>query len=132
MKTKKESVSPVLRYALPVLYGTAVGLLVCLAVLLVMAIVLTVQDMPVAAASYLSVVALGLGALGSGFVGAKKAGAKGLLWGSVCGLLLFVIFILIGFSFFQDVQGTSLWFRLAIAVLCGAIGGVLGINTRKR
>lgn len=85
-----------------------------------------------AAAAYLSVVALGIGALSGGFVGAKKAGGKGLLWGSVCGALLFLILILIGFSFFAEVRGTALWFRLVMAVLCGAIGGVLGINTRRQ
>lgn len=132
MKTRNESGTGFSHYGIAILWGVAIGLAVCLAVLLIMALVLTIGDLSLSAASYLSAAALGIGALFGGCVTAKKAGGKGLLWGAACGALLFAILALVGFAFFQKVSGTSLWFRLAVAVLCGAIGGVLGINTRRR
>lgn len=134
MKTRKSrrEVGAAERYWLPLLAGTVAGFAVCLVVLLVMALVLTWQDMPLAAAGYMAVAALGAGALVGGVVAARKAGGHGLVWGAACGAILFLIPLLIGWLFFPDVSGVSVWFRLAVAVLCAAVGGVLGVNAGQR
>ena len=71
----------------------------------------------------------GLGALISGFCAAKGAGSRGIITGWIAGLLYMVVIWMIsvlsgsGFSF-----GMHTLTLLGLSVVCGGIGGVLGVN----
>lgn len=130
MTTRKECESPVKRILRAVRYGWFVGMIAGTALLLIGALVLTLADLPLHTAAGVAVAILGLAALSDGFVTARCVGEKGLLWGAAGGVLLLAAALLIGACLCRDVPLTSLWFRLIVAVLCGAIGGVLGVNAR--
>lgn len=99
--------------------------------LLLMAAVIAAVDVPKAAITPLAVVASAVGAFVGGIVAAKIAKEKGLLFGAACGLILFVLVLVAGFAVLKEVRGSFAVAKLFILIGCGAIGGILGVNSRK-
>ena len=62
----------------------------------------------------------------------RLAREKGLLIGALTGLLLFVILAIAGFIFVRDAHGSSAILKAAIFLACGAVGGIVGVNLRRR
>ena len=127
MKSRSEDTAMVKKILRPVLVGACMGAVVCLLLLLLMAAV----DVPKAAITPLAVVASAVGAFVGGIVAAKIAKEKGLLFGAACGLILFVLVLVAGFAVLKEVRGSFAVAKLFILIGCGAIGGILGVNSRK-
>lgn len=132
MRARNEDTAMVKKFVRPILVGVCVGALSCLVILLVMAAIMAAVDVPKVAVTPLAIAAGAFGACISGFVGARIAKEKGLLFGAACGLLLFAIVLLAGFAVLKDIRGANILIKLAVMVICGAIGGIIGVNTRKR
>ena len=124
MKSRSEDTAMVKKILRPVLVGACMGAVVCLLLLLLMAAVIAAVDVPKAAITPLAVVASAVGAFVGGIVAAKIAKEKGLLFGAACGLILFVLVL-------KEVRGSFAVAKLFILIGCGAIGGILGVNSRK-
>ena len=116
MKSRSEDTAMVKKILRPVLVGACMGAVVCLLLLLLMAAVIAAVDVPKAAITPLAVVASAVGA----FVG-----------GIACGLILFVLVLVAGFAVLKEVRGSFAVAKLFILIGCGAIGGILGVNSRK-
>ena len=129
MKSRSEDTAMVKKILRPVLVGACMGAVVCL--LLLMAAVIAAVDVPKAAITPLAVVASAVGAFVGGIVAAKIAKEKGLLFGAACGLILFVLVLVAGFAVLKEVRGSFAVAKLFILIGCGAIGGILGVNSRK-
>jgi len=72
-----------------------------------------------------------LALLSGSFVSGKRAGRKGWYFGGILGLLYGIIVLAIGFlSFDRGLDLQTLAF-IAAAFLIGAVGGIMGVNTRK-
>ena len=69
------------------------------------------------------------GCLLAGFLCAKLHGRSGLLTGAACGVMVFGIIFLTGCLTMGGALGPSVWLKGLIFLFCGAIGGVLGVNT---
>ena len=73
-----------------------------------------------------------LGAMLCGFLTGRKAERGGLVAGAVCGIvytfLLWLAGSLVSGSFSIGIKALTMQI---IGVLCGAFGGIIGINTRK-
>lgn len=68
-----------------------------------------------------------------GFREAKRLGTCGLLSGAVCGLVYVIILFLIGCIAKGEIDlGAAGAMTAGICVLCGAIGGIIGVNSRRR
>ena len=132
MKARNEDTAMVKRFMRPILVGAVVGAICCLVMLLIMAAVMAAVDVPKVAVTPLAIVVGAVGAFISGLVGARIAEEKGWLFGASCGLLLYIMVLIAGFALLKDVRGASLAAKLATMVICGAIGGIIGVNTRKR
>ena len=131
MKSRSEDTAMVKKILRPVLVGACMGAVVCLLLLLLMAAVIAAVDVPKAAITPLAVVASAVGAFVGGIVAAKIAKEKGLLFGAACGLILFVLVLVAGFAVLEEVRGSFAVAKLFILIGCGAIGGILGVNSRK-
>lgn len=119
------------RWLRPLLVGTAVGTLGCMALLMLMALVIQKVDVPRSAVLPLAIAAAAVGAFLAGLVAAAMAKQKGLLLGIACGLTLFLLILLAGFARYAGVDGGNAAVKLAVLLLAGGIGGVLGVNMRK-
>ena len=113
-----------------VLACSLVGAAVTALLLLGFSAVLTVRDIPHSAAEPMALAAAVLGCMAAGFLCARLSGRGGLLHGLLCGLVVFVIVCGAGMAALGGSPGWLLGIKLVIFLLSGAIGGVLGINTR--
>ena len=132
VKTHKEDSAMVRKILRPLIVGAAAGALCCVLVLVVMAAIMAARDIPKVAITPMAVVAAAFGAFIGGVVAAKISKEKGLLYGAGCGLLLFLLVLIAGFAILQDVRGTLLFVKLAVLVGCGAVGGIVGVNIKRR
>ena len=120
------------RMAKPVLIGVAAGAVGCLVLLLVFAAILAAQDIPQAAVTPMAVAAAAIGAFVGGFVAARIAKTRGILFGALCGLILYLLVMASGFAVLRDIRGTYAVVKLALMVVSAAVGGILGVNFRRR
>ena len=133
MKSHKEDSSAMVkRFLRPVIIGAVVGALCCTLLLAVMAAIVASQDIPKAAITPMAIVAAAAGAFFGGFAAARIAKEKGLLIGGACGLLLFILVALAGFAFLKAIRGAYILVKLAVMLVLSALGGVIGVNLRKR
>ena len=132
MKSRSEDTAMVKRFVRPILIGACVGAVCCLLVLLLLAAVLAATDVPKAAITPLAVVAAAVGAFIGGIVAARMAREKGLLLGAACGLVLFLLVLIAGFAVLKDIRGSYAVIKLLVLIACGSVGGILGVNARKR
>jgi putative membrane protein (TIGR04086 family) len=73
----------------------------------------------------------GVSALFGSFVAGRRSGHKGWYFGGLLGVIYSVIVLLVGFlSFDRGVDMSTLYFA-AGAFVVGAIGGIMGVNTRR-
>ena len=129
---KEDSSAMVKRFLRPVIIGAVVGALCCTLLLAVMAAIVASQDIPKAAITPMAIVAAAAGAFFGGFAAARIAKEKGLLIGGACGLLLFILVALAGFAFLKEIRGAYILVKLAVMLVLSALGGVIGVNLRKR
>lgn len=116
----------------PLLFGVAVGIVVCTLLLMLMAAVIQRVDVPAGAALPLAVGAAAAGAFLAGLTAALVAGQRGLLMGAVSGLLLYLPMLVAGLARYSSVDGAASLLKLAVLAVAGAVGGVLGVNRRRR
>ncbi|MBP3435236.1 MAG: TIGR04086 family membrane protein [Clostridia bacterium] len=132
MNTRKENLSVAARIVRPIAFGGGAGILVCLVLLLAAATVMASCQVPQAAVTPVAVAILAVAAFLGGFTAARIARERGLLYGAGCGLLLFLVTAIAGLGTEQVVQGTLLFLKLAVASGCGAVGGIVGVNMKRR
>lgn len=117
-------------WLLPLLPGVGVGIVGSTLLLLLMAVLITQVDVPQGMLAPLAVSAAGVGAFAGGLTTALCAGRRGLVMGALCGGVLYVILLLAGLLSTGDINPGYAILKLAVLTLCGAIGGILGVNRR--
>ncbi len=67
-----------------------------------------------------------------GLLSGRHFAGKGLVFGALCGTLYSVTLCIAGILF-SDVPsfGTPMLTALGIGIICGAVGGIVGINTKQ-
>lgn len=73
-----------------------------------------------------------LGALTAGFVTAKVSHKRGLAYGAVSGLLLFILYLVAGLIASKEPVSVTAVMRMIVMILSGAIGGLLGVNKKSK
>lgn len=121
-----------MKYIKPVLAGTAAGAFACAFVLTLLSLLLSLQNIPQIIITPMSLAALAVGAFTGGFVAARAAHEKGLALGLACGALLFAAVCMLGQGIKGNEMGVMALVKLGIALVCGALGGVLSVNHKKR
>lgn len=131
MKTRKED-TVLLKTLRPIIMGTAVGVLCCLIVLLIFALLMASFDIPQAAVMPMAVFAAVIGAFFGGLICARVSGSHGLAYGAACGALMYLLNVIAGFSLSSDIQGWYALIKLVAILLSSSLGGVYGVNMRRR
>ena len=131
MKNRKETTffSIVLR---PLLFGLGASVLLCVLLLSGAAVLLTVGLLPASVATPLALGILTVCAIVGGLVTARLSKAHGLVYGAGCGLLLFLLTALVAIVILQDFEGDLLLVKSLLTVIGGAVGGVLGVNAKRK
>ena len=131
MKPHDKSVSLWQSLWRPLVLGLCVGVVCCTLWLLLAAMLVNAIDVPQEVIAPLAVCAAGLGAFAAGLTAGLVTGCRGLLWGAVCGALLYLILLCAGLIRSGGVDGGYALVKLAALTICGAAGGLLAVN-RKR
>ena len=116
----------------PLGLGLCVGVVCCTLLLLLAAVLLNTADIPHGAAVPLAVSAAGLGAFAAGLTASLLTGRRGLLTGALCGTLLYLLLLLVGLARTGGADGGYALIKWAVLTVCGAVGGLIGVNRKKR
>lgn len=131
MSTRKE-VSVATTILRPLGVGLGIGVIVCAVILLIAAAIMTTGILPASAVTPVALAAAAIGAFVGGFVAARLSRERGLLYGAGVGLLLFLLITIVGIVASQEFRGTMMLIKAALTIGFGALGGVLGVNVKKR
>ncbi len=131
MSTRKV-VSPAAKILRPLGIGVGVGILICAVILLIAAAVMTTGILPMGAVTPVSLAAAAIGAFFGGFVAARLSRERGLLYGAGVGLVLFLLVSCLGIAVLQELRGMMMLLKAALMIGVGALGGILGVNVKKR
>jgi putative membrane protein (TIGR04086 family) len=113
----------------------AVGIsyIISIALLFVAALIATYQSMSNVGICVLANVVTAIGTIISGFIAGRHFDSKGLLYGAGCGAVYTIILCIFGNIISGNINlGASFLTAFLIGVLCGAVGGIAGINTKKK
>ncbi len=129
---KDASVKIMPKKAKGVLWGTIVGIVLSVLLTAVMSFAFVkMETVPSSAAVPCAMAALGIGAFMGGYVSARITKSTGMLVGAGCGFFVFVVLLGLCCAVGSEI-GIDTIFRLLLSVLSGALGGVLGVNKKKR
>lgn len=106
------------------------GFLITMLVLLFFSFVLTKIDAPDKVIKLLSTVALGVGTYFGGYICSKRKHNKGIYRGALCGFIMFCMIVIIGAIFANTVLSFSVTSKFVLTLVCGAIGGIVGANSK--
>lgn len=112
------------------IFSSIMGFLIIFVCILFFAFIITKIDATDKVISMMSGVALCVGAYVGGFVSAKKRRKNGLFMGVLCGLFMFLIILIVGSFFLKTVFGLSPTLKFIMTLICGGIGGIVGVNSK--
>ncbi len=113
------------------LISAVMGIGMIIICLMGFAFILSRINAPAVMVSVLATVALGVGGYFGGYFCARKRRRNGMLMGVMCGVLIFMTVLIFGAVFAKAALGISSAGKLMITMLCGAVGGIVGVNTKK-
>ena len=132
MKPQSANAPLVRRWLRPLLVGLCVGVVVGTLLLLGAALLLKEADLPVGVIPPLAIAAAGVGAFFAGLSTTLLVKERGLMLGALCGTLLYLLLLLAGFARGGGIQGGYALIKWAVLTVCGAIGGLIGVNRKRR
>ncbi len=112
--------------------GTMAGVVMTSIVLLLSALVMSRVDLPQSAVPLLSTGALMIGSFVAGYVSAWLIRSNGLVWGLLCGFLIFFVCMFCELFLMQGEVGELALYKMAICAVASMIGGVLGVNKKRK
>ncbi len=93
--------------------------------------VVKMQRVPYGAIPPMVIAAESIGAFFGGYLCGRLRRRYGMALGAACGLVIFCVMLLTGTASGGTMNGVT-FLRLGLMLLGGALGGVLGVNQRKR
>lgn len=109
-----------------------VGIAVIALMLLLFSLLMTKIDVPEGVVSLMSAVALCVGAYAGGYYASRSRRENGLFLGILCGTLIYFTVFIMGIIFSKVNLSAAVFTKLIIVAICGAIGGVIGVNSKKK
>lgn len=116
-----------------IIFGTFFGTVFCALMLVAFSLMfLKVQNIPIDIIPYIVIAIAGLGAFVGAYFTARMSGEKGMLYGILSGALLFVVLFISGMVAVREPVTTITLVKSTLMLLTGAIGGIIGVNKRRR
>ena len=132
MKRRSEKKRLMIRYIKGLVFGMIAGTAATvLFVIAFAAVIVKTGSVPHGILSPLTAAAAGLGALFGGYLCGRTGKRLGMAMGALCGLLIFSALLLIGTAFGGTIGAATL-LRLLLIITGGALGGIAGVNRRRK
>ncbi|MCM1054820.1 MAG: TIGR04086 family membrane protein [Bacteroides sp.] len=111
----------------PFAVSAAVGAVSVLIAAAVCSAAVYAMQLPVEICGALGVLSLGFGCLAAGYTLGRKKQRHGIKQGVLCGSALFLLCVSAS-VIFGSVTAAGFFARLAVCIVFGAVGGVIGVN----
>lgn len=108
------------------------GVAVTVLCLLAFSFVMTRFDTSDGIVSAMSSVALCVGSYFASFLVARRHRKNGLVTGILCGVIVFAVTFLVGVIFMKVSLSMGIFPKAVMLLVCGAIGGIIGVNSKAR
>lgn len=120
-------------YIRGLLLGAIISCLVITVLLIITSFVLTqTGNVPTDILNIIIYVLDGIGVFCGSYIALRIIKAGGLAWGIISGFVLFLIIFIAGLISSTETLSASTFFKLLISVICGALGGIIGVNKKKK
>lgn len=131
LNTNQGTVNPI-SAILFMLKAVAVSYIISFVLLFAAALFATFQSVSDTIVFILANLVTALGTAIAGFSAGRHFDSKGIFFGAGCGIIYTLILCLAGNLIAAGTNhGSSFFVALAIGIICGAVGGIAGINTKK-
>lgn len=128
IETASRALSPSKAY----IAALVISFVLCWILLVLGAVLITYAGLPKELAWLVTLISVGISSFVGGFLCSKRIGSKGLIFGTLFGALLFLVIYIVGVACFD---AETVWqnaaTRLIVMLVCGAFGGVLGVNRKQ-
>lgn len=129
----ESSENKLMRALRAIVIGASAGaILLCLLFMLLSGILVAAKTLPQNLLSPLVLFACGLSSFFAGYVCIRIARMRGMLYGILSGLLLFAVVFAVGIIAINEPISFEALVKGLLMSLCGAIGGIIGVNKRKK
>lgn len=118
-------------YIKPILTGSLISLISIGVLTFIVSLAMTKVDLPFGFISPIAIFILGFSTLLGSFISSKGFGKKGFFLGLSISIAIFIILLLVNLSFEPDGFGTIAAVKGAVTLICGILGGVMGVNSKK-
>ncbi len=125
-KMKSELIKRINTY----IFSTVIGAGLSVVLIFLFAWVMYALQFPLYTAEYFSLLALGSGAMLSGFISGRIKRRSGLKTGFRCGVILLFL-CAVGAAISGNFDGTDAAAKIFTTVICGCAGGVIGVNRQN-
>ena len=116
-----------------VLFGILTSLLISIILMCcVSAFILTNGLLPTQMTNIITLLSLGAGIFAGGIVSSRITKSAGLITGLITGFSVFLLITIIGLCKSSDTITYLTFVRLAVTVILGGIGGIIGVNKKDR
>ncbi|MBC9785981.1 TIGR04086 family membrane protein [Heliobacterium chlorum] len=118
----------------PVLIGTGYAVAASLGISILLVLLTQLPKISEYHSMNMTVVhtAYGLCSVGAGWAAARRAGAKGWIYGLLAGLSFYLVTIAIGYFVPEPAYTVTTWWKkLAYALVGGTVGGISGIAWKE-
>ncbi len=113
-------------------FGVIISAVVTFISLFLIAVIMYYADIGNNFSSPLASIGLGIGCFSGGLFSAKKIGKNGLISGLLVSSILFIIVAIASLTATIKNVGILTLIHLAVMLLSGCIGGILGVNGKKK
>lgn len=117
--------------AFSLLFSLGVAFTSLMGCLFIFSIIVSKIDVPKGTLAVFSTVSLCVGAYFGGFSCAKKQRKNGLIMGLITGAVMFFVIFISSIIFSKTALSISGFSKLLWAVIFGAIGGIVGVNSKR-
>lgn len=119
-------------YFKPFLIGVITSIIFTAIFLFIFAFLLTIYDASDSVIIIMSMIAWCIGAFTGGFAAAKAYGKNGLIMGFCSGIIMFLLLTLIAMIVNSSGLTIQSFIKLILSVVSACIGGVMGINLKRK
>lgn len=116
----------------PLAFSMIAGVVTCLILLVLMSVVMSVRDVPQAMINPMAIFSIAVGSFVSGFNCAKICRERGLLMGTICGIVMTFIVLFASFTVSDNGFGMLAVVKTMFIMFSAMLGGVLGVNVRGK
>ncbi len=113
------------------LKGLIISYILTAAVFLIYALLITYTDVTEDHISTAALITTAAVCIICGFITARSADSRGLIWGIISGVLYVVMLLITGFLLIPEFMATTRFIIMSVlAAAAGGLGGIIGINLK--